>query len=323
MQIESTRNNQSAKSSPFLLILLLATFWGPSFLFLKLIVEEIAPITLVSLRFSLGVIFLLLALRFQNILLPRSLALWGHAAVMGLLVSSLPVFFCAYSLQYIDSVISALINGSIPVLTVLLAHILLEGEPLTYQKFTGIALGLGGVFVLFLPPLLISEHYASPYGMLWSFLAAISYACGMVYARKFIKVSVNPLVLPTLQLMSTLIYLIPLSLIFDSEFNIAFVPLKTWALLSGLVIFGTVSALIVYYRIVLNYSATALSMATYLVPIFSTIYGVVFLKEKLSLYFYAATLLILTGTVLCLHHTKIFSKNNLIKWKFRSASAED
>lgn len=292
------------KSSPLPLILLLSSLWGPSFLFLKLIVGEISAITLVSLRFSLASLLLLLALRIQDVRLPRSLTLWGHATVMGLLVSSLPVFFCAYSLQSIDSVISALINASIPILTVLLSHFLLEGESFSYPKFIGIILGLGGIVVLLFPAFVIAEHKGSFAGMMWSFMAAISYASGMVYARKFITVSVKSLVMPTLQLLSTLVYIIPLSLVFDSEFNLEAISLKTWGLLLGLVVFGTVSALIVYYRIVLNYSATALSMVTYIVPIFSTIYGVIFLHEILSLYFYAATLLILTGTALCLGHYK-------------------
>lgn len=303
MQTESSITPN--KNSPLPLILLLSLLWGPSFLFIKLIVSEIRPITLVGLRFSMGSILLLILLRIMRIPLPKNWVLWGHAAVMGLLVSTLPVFCCAYSLQHIDSILSALINGTIPVLTALLAHIFLrKEEPLTLPKFFGILLGLAGFFVLFLPTFLTGKHYADPFGMLLSFGAAVSYATGMVYARKFIKLDANPLVMPTLQLISTLIYVIPLSLALDAEFNLSLVPLKTWGWVLGLVIFGSVSALTVYYQIVLNYSATALSMVTYIVPIFSTVFGVVFLDEKLSIYFFAAGLLILMGTGLCLKPKK-------------------
>lgn len=278
-------------------ILLLASLWGPSFLFTKLAINELAPITTVMLRIAISVLTLLLILKFKKIPLPRDLKLWKQAFFMGIVASSLPFILFAYSLGHVDSILTSLINGTTPITTVLLANYFLKDEKFTLNRLLGIMLGFSGFLVLFLPTLLDGEVSSDSFGMLCSLGASCCYAIGMVYARKNIKPPKEPLVLPTLQLLSSLIYLIPLSLMIDPPLHPETLSITTWSSVITMGVLGTAYAFMVYYKIIMQYGATALSTVTYVLPIFSIILGVCFLNETITLKFCFATLLVLSGTM--------------------------
>lgn len=283
---------------PMINIILLAFFWGPSFLFIKLAVGDgIPPITLVALRIGLSALLFLIIIKIKKISLPRDLKTWKHCFFMGFFASSLPFILYGYSLIHIDSILSALINGTTPITTVLLAHYFLKEEPLTLQRIGGVVLGFAGFLTLFAPSLWLGNFSSDVLGMLLSFGAASCYAIGMVYARKNIKLQGPALVLPTLQCLTSLIYLIPLSLWIDPPLQVLELSMTAVFSVCGLAMFGTVFAFIIYYHIVMRYGATALSTTTYILPIFSALFGVVFLDEVASIHFCIATVLILLGTM--------------------------
>lgn len=278
-------------------ILLLAILWGPSFLCIKISVFEVPPVTLVTLRIALSVLLLLAILKFKKIAFPRDLTLWKHCFFMGIVASSLPFTLFCLALEHIDSILSSLINGTTPITTVLLANYFLKDEKFTFNRLFGILLGFSGFLVLFLPSILEGNLTSDSLGMLYTLGASLCYAIAMVYARKNIVAPKEPLILPTLQLLTSLIYLIPLSLIIDPSFSPLTVSLNSWIAIAIMGFLGTAFAFIVYYRIIMKYGATALSTVTYILPLFSITLGVIFLEESLNIKFCFATLLILLGTM--------------------------
>lgn len=277
-------------------IFALAALWGPSFLFIKVATRDIAPFTLVSLRVGLAALLLYVVLKIKNFRLSRNPRLWGHCFILGFFANGFPFVCFSYSLIHIPSSLSALINGTVPVLTVLLANLFLEDERLTWNRAVGVMLGLSGFLVLFFPLILNTETEIAVRGLgiLLSFLGTCSYAVGIVYAKKYVKKE-EPLGVSVLQLATTLSYLIPLACFVEAPLEWAEIALSSWAAVLGLAVLGTMLACILYYRIIARYGATALSMVTYLLPLFGTVLGVVFLKETITLYFYLAGFLILCG----------------------------
>lgn len=273
-------------------IFLLAFLWGPSFLFIKIAVQEVSPISLVTLRIGVSALLLLFILKIKKVSIPLDPKLWFHCFFMGAIASSLPFVLYGYSLEHIDSIFSALINSITPVSTVILASIFLKEERLTKTKCLGVLLGISGFLILCSPALWHQNAKTDLLGMLYSFIASFCYAIGMVYARKNIKAPSEPLVLPTLQLFTSLLYLIPLSLWLDPPISILNLSSKTLFSIFGLAIMGTGFAFIVYYRILFRFGATALSTVTYLLPLFSTGFGVLFSNEKITFHFCLAALCI-------------------------------
>jgi len=293
----------------FLDIFLLACCWGPGFLLTKLAVSTAPPFTLVTIRLCLASLVLWILLKIRGLKLPSSLALWQQLGFMGLIATAAPFVLFSYALYYIESVVSGLINGITPLLTAILAHFCLQDERLSLEKFCGIALGLIGFLVLLLPNFLNADLADDSIGMLWTFMASCCYAIGMVYARKNLQ-KLPPLLGPATQVITGTLLVAPLAFIVDNPSTLS-IDTTAWLAIATLGTLSTVCAFILYFRIVEHSGATALSMVTYILPIFCSILGVAFLDEHIGWNFVLAAGLILGGVVLVNSHFKIFKRSSL------------
>jgi drug/metabolite transporter (DMT)-like permease len=275
-------------------VILMAALFAPSFLFIKLAVQHIEPITVIVIRLALAGLLLWSIAFYKKLSFPRDLKTWLHCAIFGFFANGFPFVCYSFSLTLIPTSLSALINGMTPILTVFLAHIMFVEERLTLNRLLGVILGLCGFIVLFLPTLLKSDQNFSLLGMSLCFVGAASYAIAIIYAKKYVQ-HVPFFVAPSIQLLSSLIYLLPLAFIFETPLEAFSAPSSAWFEVAGVSLFGTALAFILYHRIVLYYGATALAMAPFLLPVFGAILGVLFLGEKLDSNFVASASLILSG----------------------------
>lgn len=303
------------KQKALLEITLLAALFAPSFLFIKIAVQDITPITVIALRITIAGLLLYFVLKLKGTVIPKKFNLWKHCFVLGILINGPPFLCFSYALIHIPTSLSALINGLTPVLTVFLANIFLADERLTQQKVFAVISGLVGFLILFLPTLLQNSFTFDSLGILLCFIGAMLYAVGAIYARKYVP-KAPPLVAPTLQLLTSLIYLIPLAFIFESPLEAFDAPLSAWAAILGVSIVGTMLAFIMYHRVINKYGATFVAMSTFLLPVFGAIIGLVFLNETLSIQFIIAALLILNGVgvingLIPIPFLKKLSKNQL------------
>lgn len=283
---------QSIKQSRFLDIMLLAAVVSPCFLFTKT-AEDIPPITLVALRVGIAGLLLLLTLKLKGVKIPLEWRLWKYCFTLGFFVNGLPFVLLSYTLALIPTSLSALLNGMTPIITIFLANIFLQDEKLNLNRALGVILGLLGFLVLFLPGLLNNQMEFNSTGILLGFICACLYAVGAVFARKYTQPS-PPLVAPTLQLLTSLVYLVPAAIIFESPTQLLEVPLNSWISL-GIVAILTAWTFIVYHKIISQYGATYVAMSTYLFPIFATILGILFLNESLTMNLILAGCFIMAG----------------------------
>ncbi|MEZ4516024.1 MAG: DMT family transporter [Chloroflexota bacterium] len=145
------------------LLLFLAGLWGPSFLFIKVAVQDVPPITLALVRVAIGAIFLLVILRWQKQSLPRERHVWKALAVVALTHNALPFVLFGWGEQYIDSALASILNGTTPLFTIVMAHFFVEGDRLTPAKVIGVLVGFAGLLLLTLPTLqdgLAAQHWA-------------------------------------------------------------------------------------------------------------------------------------------------------------------
>ena len=280
----------------FLWLVVLALLWGPSFLFIKVAVHDIPPLTLAAARVSLAAVLLYVVLRFQGRTLPRFGPVWKHFAVMGLVSNALPFTLFSWGEQYIDSALAAILNGTTPIFTIILAHIFTADDRLTPGKTMGVLLGFGGMMAL-LAPALFGGVIATTWGLVAITVASASYGVAIVYGRQHLR-GLPPLVGPAAQLTMASLYLVPLSLTIERPYLL---PTPSWTAVGSLLtlaIFGTALAFVIYYRIMENANATHLSMVTYLVPIVGTLLGVVVLHERPGWNAYLGCALIILGVMI-------------------------
>lgn len=284
------------KTRNFFLLLFLASLWGPSFLFIKVAVAEIPPITLVLARVGIAAVLLYLVLRLQGHNLPGPSRIWGHIAIVALFHNSLPFVLLSWGEQHIDSAIASIVNGTTPIFTILLAHMLTTDDRLTSTKVVGVTLGMLGM-VLLVAPSLVGGVEATTLGLLAVIAVSASYGLAMVYSRKHLR-GMEPLVAPTGQFLLATLYLLPLVLLIDRPLTLSAPSTQAIASLLALAVFGTALAFIVYYRLIESADASYVSMVTYLVPVFGVILGVLILGERLSWNAYVAFAMILIGVMI-------------------------
>ena len=283
------------KIKQLMMLVLLAGLWGPSFLFIKVAVETIPPITLVLGRVSMAAVLLWIYLRLQGGQLPRDRRIWRHLAVIALIHNAIPFVLFSWSEQYIDSAIASILNGTTPLFTIVLAHFFTTDDHLTPAKLTGAMIGFGGLILLILPSFTDGIQLTT-LGVLGVTIAAFLYGVSIVYSRKYLN-KLPPLVAPTGQMLMATLYLLPVSLLVERPYLMFTPSTQSLAALVALAVLGTAVAFVVYYRLLAVADASTVSMTTYLIPVFGVILGVLVLKEQLTWHSYAGCAFILLGVM--------------------------
>ena len=290
------------KLKNLLLLLLLATLWGPSFLFIKIALEDITPITLAAWRIGIAAIVLNGLLFIKKYEFNRSWRFWKHVTIVGFVAHALPFALINWGEQYIDSSIASILNGLTPLCTVLIANFTLADEKMTAEKIVGTVLGFIGLVIIASPDF-SSELSNSLLGVIAVATAALSYGVAIIYSRIHLMKE-KPLYAPASQLLVTSLYLIPFAYFVEGSVNPATVSFEAFGALLVLGVFGTAIAFVIYYRVLSSSSASYLSMVTYLMPIFGIALGTIFLNEVLSYEAIIGAVMIVMGIMIA---NRVFS----------------
>lgn len=276
-------------------LLVLGSVWGSSYLFIKVAVAEIPTLTLVGGRLLLAAVILWTLLLVLGHSIPRGWKLWRAYAFMGFFSGALPYSLIAWGETTIPSGLAALLQATMPLFTVILAHFLARDERLSAVKVLGVIVGLVGVGVLMLPDLRQGAS-ANVLGQLAIVGSSVSYAAATVFARN--ELSKEPaLVSTTGQITMGAVFMLPLSLLLDRPFDLSpsLPVLASWL---GLVILGTVVAYVIYYALIERASATFVSTVTYIIPVNGLILGALVLAEPMNLNVWLSLGLILVGVLM-------------------------
>lgn len=294
-------------------LLFLATLWGPSFLFIKIAVEEIQPITLAAFRIGLAALLLNLFLVAKGYQINKSIRFWKHVLIAGFFAHALPFALINWGEMYIDSSIASILNGLTPLCTLLIANFAIADDKMTREKVVGTALGFIGLLILISPDLSFGMSN-SLMGIIAVAIAALSYGVALVYSRIHLMKE-KPLYAPSSQLLVTAIYLIPFALYVEGPVNFSALSWESIGSLILLGTFGTALAFVIYYKILASASASYLSLVTYLMPVYGVVLGIIFLNESLSYEAIIGAGLILLGIMIANKTLPIQSK-----WKFLKTS---
>ena len=281
----------------YLYVLILALCWSPSFMFIKIAVQEIPPITLAFCRVALSGIVLTAICKYQGIKLLKYLHKWPKFLMMGFFMMALPFSFINLGEVYISSGLAAIILSTIPLFTALIANIMIKDyEPLTKRTLMGVILGAIGVTIVYLP-YLQDGMPSSSFGILFIIIAAISYALAMVLARKYLQ-GLPSLVGPTFQILAASVLLLPISLLIDKPYEMSLPSIAPVASVFILGSMETAFAMYMLHKSIALSGATFTSLNSLVVPILAVLLGAVFLEEKLYINAYLGGAIILIALVI-------------------------
>lgn len=260
-------------------LLFMGLIWGSSFLFAHIAVDYIPPLTLVLLRVGLASFALCAVIAWQKLPFHLFTEHWREFFILGLLNSAGPFFLIFYSQKFIGPGMGGILNATVPIIIVPLAHFLTHDEKITTAKATGVLLGFFGVVIMIGTDALAGVT-TNAMAELLMFSASVLYALGGIYARRF--KTVPPLVTTTGQLIASTIMVLPLSLLIDKSYALPMPPLYIWGCIFSLAFLSTALAFIFFYRLLARVGATSASLVAYLIPVSAIILGVIFKNETFS-----------------------------------------
>jgi drug/metabolite transporter (DMT)-like permease len=213
--------------------------------------------------------------------------------LLGITNVAIPFFLISWGEQSIDSAVAAILDATVPLFTILIAHYLLHDDKMTWPKVLGLLIGFAGVMILMSKD--VGASFGSLLGQLAVVLASAFYAGSAVYVRKTtedtpgILRSAGPLVSATVVMwLATFIVERPIEI---PKLGI------TWIALLFLGILGSGLAFVLSFYLIHEIGPTRTSMVTYLFPLGGVILGVVFLNEKLSWQLLVGAVLIILSLV--------------------------
>jgi drug/metabolite transporter (DMT)-like permease len=200
---------------------------------------------------------------------------------MGLINNVIPFSLIAWAQSHVASGLAAILNATTPLFAVLLANVLTRDERMTPGSVTGVVIGFAGVTIMIGPNALqgLTVDLLADLALL---LASVFYALSPIFARRFGKAGIPPMVAATCQLTAATVMMVPLALVFDRPWTLAMPGLEVWSALFGLAALSTTLAYIIYYRILATAGAVNLMLVTLLIPAMAILLGAAFLGERLS-----------------------------------------
>jgi drug/metabolite transporter (DMT)-like permease len=276
-------------------LLLLSAIWGGSFLFVKIGDRVFVPFEIAGARVAIAALFLLGVLLVSGDRLPRGVRLWSHLAVAGLLLNAVPFTLIAWGEVRVSAVTAGLLNAATPLFAVPVAFFMIPADRQGRPPLSGMLVGFVGVVVLLGAWSGSGGSHLS--GELACLLSTVCYGFGLPYMRRFVTGSdASATSLAAAQLICATLEMALVAPVFVRVPS--HLPLGETLSVVALGVLCTGYAYILNYANVRQAGATNSSFVTYLIPIFSTALGIIFLSERLHWYEPLGAVVVLIGVAL-------------------------
>ena len=274
----------------YALLLLLAVMWSGSFAFIKVGVESVGPLTLTWARLAIAAAILYGWLRIKNQKLPGDLTSWGVFAFIGLVGNALPFSLISWGETHIDSGLTAILMGVMPVTTAMLAHLFIKDEPFTARTGLGLVIGFIGLCIL-LGADALKGLTAPLFAQLAVVASAICYGASATFTRYF-SAHTSGIKMAAGTMLCAFLWMTPITLLLEAPFSSA-PTLSGIIAIAYLGIGPTGLAALIFFYLISQLGANRFAQVNYIVPVLGALWGILFLGEVLSWRLIAALALVL------------------------------
>ena len=277
-------------SSDIIRLLSLAAIWGSSFLFMRIASPVLGSAYLAEGRVLLAAIFLYgLALYLKKN--RNLLGHWKHYLIMGFFNSAFPFALFGFAALNLSTSQLSILNSTAPIWAFVIG-LVIGGEKFKMKRGLGLLLGVIGVGVLFgaSPTSLDANTYQS---IALGLGAAFSYGLASNYAKK--SKGIEPFDNAHGSMWASAILLIP---------ALFFIPIRSeptplvWGAVIAIGVLCSGIAYLLYFRLIKDVGAASALTVTFLIPVFGTLWGILFLGEHLTLNAAIGMTIIIVGTAM-------------------------
>ena len=259
-------------------------FWGLSFIATKVALKEVHPLTLLTLRFGMGGVLLLLfqIQKDSRFLKKFNSKDWLSIIFLALIGVSAHTLLQAYGLLYTTAIHTGWLIAIMPICIAIAARFYLR-EPITLKKLGGILLGFTGIFLIISKGVFSFSVFglASTFGDFLILISALTWTAFTVGGRGFL------LRFPSLAAITPIIILgsfitFPFTLL-KWEWNHLFeLSLAAWMSLLFLGIFCSGLAYLFWYSALGKKDSSIVGTYLYLEPLITLIAAYFLLNEEIQ-----------------------------------------
>ena len=269
-------------------LILLASLWGGSFIFMRIGSPEFGPILFMALRTLVASLFLcpLMVVKKQTTALQGR---WGKMFILGALNTAIPFALFGYAVLSLSAGITSVLNATTPMFAALVAYIWLK-EKLSASSAIGLAIGFSGVYFLMSDKLTLDNHDAL-LPTLAVLGATLCYGIAASFTKKYFS-DVKSLALAGGSQLTATIILMP--------FGLCFLPseIPSNDAIGSVIVLGVLCtgiAYILFFKLINDVGPTKAISVTYLIPMFGLMWGYIFLNEQITSAIVFGCLMILLG----------------------------
>ena len=268
--------------TPFILFVWVLTcaIWSTVWLFIKLGVRDVPPAAFAVYRMAIALAVVVPVIVLRRTPWPQGRSEWRLVLSTGFVLLGINYALLNWGIQYISSGLTAVLQAMTPVFGFVFAHLLLHDERISAWKGLALAVGVGGVGIIFW------DQMAAGGGrpVLGSIAVTGSAVCVAVayVVMKRRGASLDPSVILAGQLVAGAVPLAFYSRIVEGDPS-GFQWSRT-ALLSGLylALLGSVAGGWLNYWLLKRIGATRLLSMGLIEPLIAVVLGAIFLGERLT-----------------------------------------
>ena len=268
---------------PFILLSLLIVMWGSAFAALKVSLETIPPLWVMSLRLIIGSLTIATFFLILRKSLPLTFEFWKWCLIIGFLGFSFPFSIISWGTQFIPSSLVAILMGANPIITLILAYFFLVDSKLTIRMVIGVFLGLLGIILLVGFGNIDADLYKREfiYGQLAVLAGTFSFALASVLLNHSPQEYSFERTLGSL-ICGSIIGLFLAYFFSNSSLIIHEISLKSSVSLALLGVFPTGIASVIWFKVIELKGPVFLALVNYLIPVWALILGIFLLNEKIN-----------------------------------------
>lgn len=268
---------------PYILLLLLIVMWGSSFAALKVSLETIPPLWVMSLRLVIGCLTITTFFLILRKSLPLTLDFWKCSLIIGFLGFSVPFSIISWGTQFIPSSLVAILMGANPIITLILAYFFLADNTLTIRMVIGVFLGLLGIILLIGFGNINADLYKAEfiYGQLAVLTGTFSFALASILLKNLPQEHSFERTLGSL-ICGSIIGLFLAYFFSNSSLEIHEISIKSAVSLTLLGIFSTGIASVIWFKVIALKGPVFLALVNYLIPVWALILGIFLLNERIN-----------------------------------------
>jgi drug/metabolite transporter (DMT)-like permease len=286
----------SAMPLPVAAWLVLCLIWGSTWLFIKLGLADLPPVSFAGIRFVVASAVLWAIIAIRRTPLPKRVRAWGYLALTGFLAFSANYGLLFWGEQRTSSGLAAVLQATIPAFGLVVAHVLLPSDRMTPPKVLGVALGIAGVAVIFSDGTALAGKDALRGG-----IAIVAGACAVAFSNVLVKArggSFDPLILAAVQMTFGLVPLVVAGYVFEgSPFTFHWTPRAVLSVLY-LALVGSVVAFLLFYWLLRRMDVTKVLLISLVTPVLAVALGAAALGERLGARAFLGAAMILGGVFL-------------------------